>query len=141
MQKFRFILLAAFLLVVIVSCSESRFDYRHKYVGDYELEVEEEMVHNSGYGGRSHYNFQCKVDFSESKDSLIFDFYDIPLFYNFFPQLVIAIDKDGKVILIKAPGLNGLVGEFTDKEHFSITLEGSDSNRQFFRDKIEATRK
>jgi hypothetical protein len=105
-------------LLLSQSCSESKFDFRHKYVGDFE-------VTGFMYVGGIEYHPDtfalknaCHVDFAEDRHALQIA---IPtLEFN----CTVLVDKQGKFQPTgETTGLRKFDGGYTDADHFDFDLK------------------
>ena len=134
MHKFRFIFIAVFFLGAIVSCSESKFDYRHKYVGEYNVNLLQIDGRGTNTGDSALYILPCSIDFSEERKSLSFDLPDMLLAFE------ANIDRKGALRMTDVEP-EKFTGEFTDKANFSIVYKSSDFFGNTFRNEMKGVRK
>lgn len=107
-------------LLLTQACSESKFDYRHKYVGDFE--VTEWM-----YVGGIEYQPDtfalknaCNVDFAEDRHGLQLVIPTLEFSYT------VLIDKQGKFQPFgETAGIMKFDGGYTDSDHFDFDLKWS----------------
>ncbi len=107
------------LLFLTIGCEKSVFDYRHKYVGDWNFEVIEYQwcmyPYPSGWSQIDTIFYTGDISYGDEKSELLVN-------YKSNKSIVISINKDGIV-----EGSYEESGQFDDKEHLSLTLRSSQS--------------
>jgi hypothetical protein len=103
-------LLYVFVLLMvcfIASCDQDRFDYRHKYVGDFDLSVHYESV----WQPNMFYDFEYAGE--------VYAVWDDRLAIRYDSTDVIEVTVDKKGVLTKDAGSGEFSGSYADKDHFS----------------------
>ncbi len=109
----RIICVAMLLLLLSQACSESKFDYRHKYVGEYEVTGTEAWTGIGTPNDTFPVSTTCTVDFAAGRDSVRFTIEALTIMFD------AKADRHG----VLSVGLMGdFLGEFTDKDHFDMSM-------------------
>jgi hypothetical protein len=101
-------------LILLQSCSESKFDYRHKYVGDFAVTG---TWDNDAYNSNEVWAIKdiCVVDFGQDKGTLHFKTAEWGISFEG------TVDRNG---LLQVPDWV-FVGRFSDKDHFEASAQGA----------------
>lgn len=133
MNKLRFLVIAFFLLTTIVSCSESKLDYRYKYVGEYTVSGLQIAVRGIQSGDSIQFITPAAVDFSEEKKSLSFDLPELSWAFE------ASIDRERQLSTVENNN-ETFEGEFLDEDSFSIVMTGIDFFGGFIQYELEGAR-
>ena len=100
-------------LLMLQSCNESKFDYRHKYVGDFN--VTGTMEYTGAFDEPQPIASTATVAFADESEAVDVDVADWAI------HVVASIDRDGKL----STPIAGAVGQFSDKDHFDMAVSGT----------------
>lgn len=116
-------------LFFLAACSESKFDYRHKYVGDYQILGYRISETGSNRDDTLFILANGSVDFSEARKSLIFDFPDWDIFFE------AEINRKAELSI---PDIDpeDFSGEFSSNDNFEIINHGFDLVGGAFRNEL-----
>jgi hypothetical protein len=114
MKTQRIIFWFLFALSLLQSCRESKFDFRHKYVGEFAVTG---IFTINTYSPTETWGIvsTTTVDFAEDRQSLQFVTADWAINFE------VSIDKHG---VMHGPEGSTLAGRFTDKDHFDASAGG-----------------
>jgi hypothetical protein len=109
----------AFLLALVLlqSCSESKFDYRHKYVGEFTVigEWYRNPYHSTDFIAIDE---ACTVDYAEERKALHFSLQEHAIDFE------VLVGQDG---LLEASEGVAFTGHFSDADHFDANTFGASS--------------
>ncbi len=112
-MKTKSVFFALFIsLILLQSCSESKFDYRHKYVGDFN--VTGTMDYTGAFDEPQPIASTATVTFADESEAVDVDVVDLAI------HVVATIDKNGKL----SASTGAALGQFSDKDHFDMALSG-----------------
>lgn len=134
MHKFSYLLIVFVILTSLLGCSETKLDYRYKYVGEYRVVFLRIGESGMERGDTMLFVLPCSVDFSEERKSLSFDLPDLS---NSFEA---NIDRKGQLSFLDVES-SEFTGEFGDNYNFSIVYKSFDLLGNTFRNELEGTRK
>jgi hypothetical protein len=111
--KFSMIIL---FVLIIGGCEKSIFDYRHKYVGDWEFKVIWAVYMLSGQEFHDTVFYHGLISYGNNESELIVSF-------TSNCDQIISVNKDGTI-----PESWEVSGQFDDKKHLTLILRSPQSS-------------
>ena len=112
-------LITFLFLFLTLSCEKSVFDYRHKYIGEWDFITIgcywSMSPYPTGWFLRDTIYFHGEISYGDGKGELVIQ-------YKSDENVLISINKDGTI-----DGSYEVSGQFDDKEHLTLTLNSPQS--------------
>jgi hypothetical protein len=106
-------------LITTNSCEKSVFDYRHKYVGDWNFKVIgyywSISPYPTGWTFQDTSYYSGEISYGEGNNELV-------ITYKSGENVVVSIDKEGVI-----DESYEISGQFEDKEHINLTIRSPQS--------------
>jgi hypothetical protein len=123
-----------FSLLVISSCKGDRWDYRHKYIGEFEVTgtyIFEYLSSNDSFP----ISGVAEIELAETENQLLFY---LPEFDSVYPPFKFWVDKDDNLAAASATQTEG---KFSDKNHFTFSALFRNPVDQYTKIIMSGTRK